>query len=298
VPFHHGPSTHDPADEPADTVAIGRHNMLRVNREVDFGYYLDGGDLGEILLPNSMAPQGVDNLVGSSLRVFIYRDSEDRLVATTWPPLAEVGDTAVLRVTDVTPVGAFLDWGLPKDLLAPFKEQNPRMHAGKSYLVHVYLDEQTGRVAATNRLGRFLGKTRPPMRPGDEVDLLIGHPTDLGYTALIEGKYLGLIFHSEIFTQLTPGEHCRGYIKNIRPDGKVDLSLKKPGHNPIPDLADRILADLAANDGFLPLNDATPPLTIYLRFGVSKKVFKKSIGTLYKARRILIEEGGIRLARR
>lgn len=279
-------------DTPA--VQIGRYNDLRILREVGIGFYLDGGELGDILLPNSMAPKG--RPTSDTVRVFIYLDSEDRLIATTLTPLAQAGEAAVLTVKAVTSTGAFLDWGLPKDLLAPFKEQKPRMEEGKSYLVCVYFDEASERLAASNRLDRFLNKTPAPFRQGQPVDLLIGHQTELGYTALVGPHHWGMLFFSDIFQDLQPGQRCRGYVKQVRPDGKLDLSLQQAGENKVPDLGERILADLRANGGFLHLTDKTPPVIIYKRYGVSKKVFKKALGALYAARKVTLEPAGVRLA--
>ncbi len=276
------------------TPQIGRWNELRVLRKVGIGYYLDGGELGDILLPNSMAPKAPPER--DTLRVFLYHDSENRLVATTLQPLAQAGEAAVLRVKAVTPAGAFLDWGLPKDLLAPFKEQKPRMEAGKAYLVFVYLDPASERLCASSRLDRFLNRTPPPFRAGDALELLIGHPTQLGFTALAGPRHWGMLYFNEVFRRLEPGQRLPGYVKRIRPDGHIDLALQQPGANPVPDLGERILADLRAGGGFLYLTDKTPPVIIYQRYGVSKRVFKKALAALYAARKVALEPAGVRLA--
>lgn len=272
---------------------IGKINALKVVRTVGIGMFLDGGELGDILLPNSAAPKG--QLTGTTLDVFIYRDSEDRLVATTRFPLVQVGHAAVLRVKQTNPKGAFLDWGLPKDLLVPHKEQKVEMQEGRSYLVYVYLDEVSQRVVATTRLNRFLNQRPGYFQEGQEVDLMIGHGNELGFVTLIGEEHFGMLYRNEIFRKIVIGERCKGYIKCIRPDGKIDLSLQKPGEDIAPDLGEQILAEMRKNNGFLMMNDYTPPVIIYKRFGVSKKVFKKAVAILYSQRRITIEKLGIRI---
>lgn len=277
-------------------VQIGRFNELMVLRTVRIGMYLDGGLLGDILLPNNEAPMGP--LTGQKIRVFIYRDSEDRLVATSRVPLCQVGETAVLRVKAIHPQGAFLDWGLAKDLLVPHREQKVPMEAGSQYLVHVYLDALSQRVVASTRLQRFLNKSKPPFAVGDEVDLWIGHGDERGFVALISEGFYGMIYRNEVFRRVDVGERCKGYIKQLRPDGKIDLALQPPGADLASPLSEQILTELRkAPNGLLFLSDKTPPVIIQKRFGVSKNVFKKAIATLYRERRIRIEPLGIRLVR-
>lgn len=272
---------------------IGKINRMKVLRTVRIGMFLDGGQLGDILLPNALAPHG--DLTGQEIDAFIFRDSEDRLVATTRMPKLQVGETGVLRVTDTNVQGAFVDWGLPKDLLVPFREQAVKMERGSSYLVHVYLDQLTQRIVGSSRLHRFLNLDNSVLEEGQEVDIVIGQGSELGHLALIGRDHVGMIYSNEIFRKITVGEECKGYIKKLRPDGKIDLALQPPMEEQADDLTSRVLEELRANKGFLMLNDKTPPVIIYKRFGVSKNVFKRAIATLYRERKITIEKIGIRL---
>jgi uncharacterized protein len=274
-------------------VEIGKTNTLRVVKEVDFGLYLDGGDLGEILLPKRYVPEGAEP--DHFLDVFIYVDSEDRWIATTEEPLAQVGDFAVLKVIQITSVGAFLDWGLMKDLLVPFQEQREDMKEGLSYLVHVYLDEETDRIAASTKINKFLDNIPAEYIEGQEVDLIIGNKTDLGMNVIINGLHLGLLYENEIFQNIKPGEKVKGFIKKLRDDEKIDVSLQAEGYERVTGVAGDILRQLNKAGGFIEANDKTSPESIKHMFGVSKKVFKKAIGALYKDRLIAIEDGGIRL---
>ncbi|MDR1860768.1 MAG: GntR family transcriptional regulator [Bacteroidales bacterium] len=271
---------------------IGAINDLEIIKEVPFGVYLDGGAHGEILLPARYVPAG--SAPGSRVNVFIYPDSEDRLVATTEKPLAMVGDFAMLRVVDVTPLGAFLDWGLPKDLLAPFREQKERMEKGKEYLVFVYLDDISQRIVATARLDKCLGNVPVDYEPGEEVDILIAARTELGYKAIVDNSHWGMLYHSDIFRPLSIGQRLKGYIKNVRADEKIDLRLDKPGHEKIETLATHILQQLKDAGGFMPIGDSTSPEEIRHLFNASKKSFKQAIGSLYKSRLITIDDAGIR----
>lgn len=272
---------------------IGKTNTLLVIKRVDFGLYLDGEELGEILLPKRYEPRD-DCAVGDSLEVFIYLDSEDRLIATTETPSAQVGDLACLRVVAVTKVGAFLDWGLQKDLFVPFDEQQKRMQKGESYVVRVFIDE-TGRIAASSKLGRFLDQVPHSFIGGQDVDLLIWERTELGYTAVIDRTHTGLIFASAALRTLRPGERLSGRIKLLRPDGKIDLELCTSRHETVSGIAADILDILHTKGGFVPLNDKSAPEMITATFGVSKKTFKQALGALYKKRLITIDETGIRL---
>ena len=271
---------------------IGERANLKVLREKPFGLYLDGGDLGEVLLPHREVPP--DNVIGGNLDVFIYTDSEDRPVATMHTPKAMPGTFARLKCVAVTGVGAFLDWGLPKELLVPFREQTARMEVGKTYLVHVHVDEVSGRIVASARLNRHLDLTPHSHQPGDAVDLIISGKTDLGYKAIINQSHSGLLFSEGVFQPLQPGEQARGYILAVRPDGKIDLTLHAPGRARVDSLEDRILAELKARGGFWALGDHSTAAEIHEELGVSKRTFKQSIGALLRKRLITIEDRGIR----
>lgn len=273
--------------------AIGLINELEVVKEVDFGIYLDGGSHGEILMPKRYVPEGTKP--GDQLSVFIYLDSEDRLVATSETPKAMVGDFALLKVVSVTPVGAFLDWGLPKDLLVPFREQHQRMEAGRSYLVYVYLDDESQRIVATSKLDKCVDNIPVDYEVGEEVDLIVAGQTDLGFKAIIDNSHWGMLYKNEVFQPLKVGQKLKGFIKNIREDEKVDLALQKEGYEKIDSISQDILNKLAAHDGFLPLTDKSSPELIQETFKISKKNFKKAIGSLYKHRLIKLEENGIRM---
>jgi len=272
---------------------IGKINHLEVVKEVDFGIYLDGGDLGEILMPKRYVPEGT--MPGDHLNAFIYLDSEDRLVATTEKPLAMVEEFALLEVVSVTPVGAFLNWGLPKDLFVPFREQRQPMEEGKKYLVYVYVDTNTKRIAASSKIEQYLDNIPVDYDLDEEVDLIIVNETDLGYNAIIDNSHFGILYKNEVFQPLNPGDKVPGYIKKIRTDGKIDLRLEKIGYEKISSFVDRIIAELQKNNGFLPLTDKSSPEEIYQTFKISKKNFKAAIGALYKKRFIALEENGIRL---
>ncbi len=272
---------------------IGKMNTLRAVRGAEFGVYLDGGDSGEILLPNKFVPENCTK--GDALEVFVYGDSEDRLVATTEKPYAMAGDFALLKVHSVNDVGAFLDWGLPKHLLVPFREQKVKMEAGKSYVVFVYLDEQSKRMCASSRLDRFLKHEAGDFETGQEVDLLLVSLTDLGYNAIVNGAKWGILYHNEVFQVLRQGDRVKGYIKKLREDGKIDLSLQKQGYAGVKDVTTTILELLRARGGFIDVTDKSDPELIYELFGMSKKTYKKAIGALYKQRLITIEETGIKI---
>jgi len=272
---------------------IGKINHLEVVKEVDFGIYLDGGDLGEILMPKRYVPEGT--MPGDTIETFIYLDSEDRLVATTEKPLAMVDEFALLEVVSVTQVGAFLNWGLPKDLFVPFREQRQPMEEGKKYLVFVYLDTNTKRIAASSKIEQYLDNIPVDYDIDEEVDLIIVNETDLGYNAIIDNSHFGILYKNEVFQPLNPGDRVQGYIKKIRTDGKIDLRLEKIGYEKITTFVDRIIGELQKNNGFLPLTDKSSPEEIYKTFKISKKNFKVAIGALYKKRFIALEENGIKL---
>ncbi len=272
---------------------IGERASLKVLREKSFGLYLDGGDLGEVLLPHREVP--VDNVIGGFLDVFIHTDSEDRPVATCKIPKAIPGEFARLKCVAVTGVGAFLDWGLSKELLVPFGEQKDRMEIGKTYLVYVLLDKVSGRIIASTRLTRNLDQTPHTFKPGDEVNLIIFAKTELGYKAIINHTHSGLLFANTVFQPLQPGEKMLGYISNIRDDGKIDLSLHAPGRDKVSGLEDRILSELRARGGFWAIGDHSSAAEIHEELGVSKRTFKQSLGALLKKHLIQIEPHGIRL---
>ena len=278
---------------PTLSVKVGGMNRLRVVKELDFGLYLDGKDRGEILLPRRYVPEGIQP--EDFLDVFIYLDSEDRLIATTETPYAMAGELAWLRVAAMTDIGAFLDWGLPKDLLLPFAEQRERVARDRSYIVYVYFDTTSERLVASTKINKFINPKSCRYKPGREVDLIIGNAFELGYNVIIDKSYCGVIYHNEIFQPITPGLRLKGFIKEVRSDGKIDAELQKSGSHGREALAEQILAELAAHDGFLPLGDSTPPEEIYARFRVSKKAFKRALGGLYRQRRITLGPSGIRL---
>ena len=273
---------------------IGERANLKVVRVKPIGLILDGGGLGEILLPRRKAPT---TAVGSYVEVFLYHDSEDRPIATVACPHAMPGQFARLKCVAVTGVGAFLDWGLPKELLVPFREQKTRMEPGRHYLVRVLVDESSGRMIASTRISRFLDRAPHAFRPGDEVDLVMFGKSELGYKAIINGTHSGLLFHSAVFQPLQPGEHAKGYIAGIRDDGKIDLTLHPPGRAKIISLEDRILAELTARGGFWNIGDHSSAAEIHDELGVSKRTFKQTLGALLKKRAIQIEERGIRVAK-
>jgi hypothetical protein len=274
-------------------VDIGNLNTLKVVKEVDFGIYLDGEELGQILLPKNDVP--VNCKIDDNLDVFIYTDSEDRIIATTKTPKAMVGDFAYLKVVAVNEFGAFLDWGLNKDLLVPFHEQQYRMKEGESYIVKVYLDNKSERIAATSYLDAYLDLFTAEYYEGQEVELLICKKTDLGYNAIINNSHWGLLYDKEIFRTINIGQRVKGYIKKVREDGKIDLTLNKSGYEKIDDISQKILDVLKEQGGFIPISDKSSPEIIYDMFGESKKTYKKAIGSLYKKHLILIGNDGIKL---
>jgi len=275
-------------------VEIGKLNRMKVVKEVDFGLYLDGGDLGEILLPTRYVPKNC--VAGDEIEVFIYCDSEDRLIATTEKPYVMVGGFACLKVVSVTGNGAFLDWGLPKDLLVPFSEQEHKMEEDKRYVVGVYVDENSDRIVASARLDDFLyDESEDDFEVGEEVSLFVANKSDLGYKLIINDSHWGLLHNQEVIRDLKRGETLTGFIKNIREDGKIDLCLRTLPSEKTGDVAEMIMQLLRKEGGFIALTDKSPPEEIRAQFGVSKGHYKKAVGALYKKRIITIEEGGIRL---
>lgn len=274
---------------------IGKFNGLRVIKRLDVGVYLNGEELGEIFLPRSYVPEGCRT--GDIVDVFIFRDSEDHLIATTQRPYAMVGDFAFLKVISVNSVGAFLDWGLQKDLLVPFREQKQKMEEGKSYIVYIYLDDRS-RIVASSKLDKFLDKQPVEFQEGQGVELLICDQTEIGYKAIISNSRWGVLYKNEVFQKLKKGRHILGYIKKVRDDGKIDLCLQKPGYETIDGVSKKIMDKLKAEGGFIPATDKSSPEIIYGLFGVSKKTYKKAIGALYKKRLISIENNGINLIKK
>ncbi|OIO72494.1 MAG: GntR family transcriptional regulator [Zetaproteobacteria bacterium CG_4_9_14_3_um_filter_49_83] len=275
-------------------IELGNINALKVVKEVDFGLYLDGGDAGEILLPTRYVPRHYT--IGEPLDVFIYCDSEDRLIATTEKPYAMVGDFACLKVVSVSKTGAFLDWGLSKDLLLPYSEQIHRMEEGKRYVVVVFVDEQSNRIAASAKLDDFLyEENEGTYVAGEAVSLFVANKTELGYKVIINHGHWGLLHHQEAVRDLKRGEVIEGFIKGIRPDDKIDVCMRLRPSEKTDYVAEMIVDALGHAGGFLPLTDKSSADEIHARFGISKSTFKKAIGALYRKRVILLERDGLRL---
>lgn len=272
---------------------IGVHHTLGILRETSVGLFL-GDDEYEVLLPNKYCPEEYD--LDDELRVFVYLDYAERIIATTLEPKILLNEFALLQVTMVTEVGAFLDWGLEKNLLVPFREQRERMVEGRWYVVRMMNDEKTDRLYATNKVEKHLQNEALTINDGEEVQILVLKKTDLGYSVIIDNLHLGLIYENEIFTEIRVGDKMKAYVKRIREDNKVDISLQAIGYDNFKDAnTKKIVMKLLDNDGFLKLNDKSSPEDIYTHFGISKKAFKKSIGGLYKERKIAFEDDGIKL---
>lgn len=271
---------------------LGKLNRLKVLYSTPHGIYLDGGDHGEILLPTRYIPRGTQ--LDDLLEVFVYRDSEDRVIATTERPLAFAGEFASLEVVSVNrQVGAFLNWGLPKDLLLPFREQLDQVHVGQKVVVFVMLDERSDRIIATARLNRHLSRQPVPYRQGQEVSLLITNRTPLGYNALVGKTHMGLLHQGRVATPLQPGQEIKGYIAAVHPGGKMDLSLDSSGYQRVAPLTERILEALKANGGQLDFDDDSPPERIRETFETSKAAFKQALGALFRQRQIRFTRPGI-----
>ena len=277
------------------SIELGKFNQLEVVKQVDFGMYLDGGEEGEILLPTRYVPE--DCKLGDWLNVFLYLDNEERLIATTLTPLVQVGEFACLEVSWVNQFGAFLNWGLMKDLFVPFSEQKMKMQVGNKYVIHAHIDDESFRIVASAKVDRYLSKEKAAYQPGEEVNILIWQKTDLGFKAIIENMYSGLLYDSEIFQTLHTGDVLKAYVKQVREDGKIDLILQKPGFEKVDDFSKTLLQYIKDNGGQISLNDKSPADDIYATFGVSKKTFKKGVGDLYKKHLILLKEDGIILAK-
>ena len=274
-------------------VILGKYNQLEVVKEVDFGIYLDGGDDGEILLPTRYVPEGCKP--GDMLNVFIYLDNEERLIATTLQPLVQVDEFACLEVAWVNEYGAFLDWGLMKDLFVPFREQKMKMQKGHRYVIHAHVDEDSYRIMASAKVEKFLSKEMPTYQPGEEVEVMAWQKTDLGYKVIVDNQFSGLVYQKEIFKALEPGMKMSAYVRQVREDGKIDLTLQKDGMGKVGDFSAELLQYIKSQGGHTPLNDKSAAEDIYDTFGVSKKTFKKAVGDLYKKRLIVLVEDGIRL---
>jgi len=272
---------------------IGKYNTLSVVAITEKGAYLAGGELGEILLPNRFVPENCK--AEDKITVFIYVDSAERIIATTDRPLGQVDEFVSLKVIQLNKMGAFLDWGLPKDLLVPFNQQHTAMEEGKYYLVRIFLDTTTDRIAASSKLDKYIDIWPADYQQWDKVKLMIGGKTDLGFKAIINDKHWGLLYDNEIFQPLRVGKIVDGFIKNIREDGRIDLSLSRSGEGKVNDFADKLLAHIAENDGFSPLHDKSSPELIQRILGVSKKTFKATVGNLLKKDKITIEKSGLRL---
>ncbi|WP_294537993.1 S1-like domain-containing RNA-binding protein [uncultured Bacteroides sp.] len=277
------------------SIKLGKFNQLEVVKKVDFGIYLDGGEEGEVLLPTRYVPE--DCAVGDILNVFLYLDMEERLIATTLVPYVQVGEFAYLEVAWVNQYGAFLNWGLMKDLFVPFREQKMKMQVGRKYMIHAHLDDESYRIVASAKVERYLSKEKPEYAAGDEVDILVWQKTDLGFKAIIDNKYSGLLYENEIFTPLSAGMQLKAYVKQVREDGKVDLMLQKPGFAKVGDFSKTLLDYLREQGGRIALTDKSPAEEIYEVFGVSKKTFKKGVGDLYKKRLISLQDDVIVLVK-
>ena len=277
-------------------IKLGDWNELRVTRFSDHGAYLDGGSVGEILMPNAYVERGVR--VNDMVTVFVYLDQEERLVGTTEQPLARVGDFAFLRVAWVNEFGAFLHWGLMKDLFVPFREQKMRMEIDRSYIVYIYIDEETHRIVATAKVEKWLKEapTKDYFR-GKEVEMLVQQKTDLGFKVIVDNAYRGLIYNDQIFEEPHTGDRMTGCVFNVRPDGKLDISMQRIGKSRFRDFAEILLEELEKEGGVLPFTDKSSSEEIAERFGVSKKTFKRAVGNLYKSRKIILGDKDIKMAK-
>ncbi|MBK1878851.1 CvfB family protein [Pelagicoccus mobilis] len=273
---------------------LGKQNELAIVNESPHGLYLDGGDLGDILLPSAYVPR--DLTPNSKISVFVHLDSEDRLVATTERPKAEVDQFAALKVVEVNRrMGAFLDWGLSKDLLLPFRESRGRIEVGDTRVVRIYIDQASGRIVASERHSRFLSDARPRYQPQQEVDLIVASETPLGYKAIVNNTHVGLLYENELSDPLSVGQCFKGYVTKVRADGNIDLRRDRSGYSRVAPLAEQILDKLKANQGRLELDDRSSPDAVRAAFNVSKKAFKQALGSLYKQRAISFSDGGVDL---
>jgi predicted RNA-binding protein (virulence factor B family) len=274
-------------------VKIGQYNKLIVAKTVDFGVYLDGGERGEILMPKEYVPN--DCAPGDEVKVFVYFDSEDRIVATTEEPAVKVGEFAYLKVVSVSRFGAFLDWGLRKDLFVPFREQREPLVEGRSYWVYVYLDKASDRIVASTKIDKYLDQVFPEYESNQEVELLVVRRTDLGYAVIINHAHWGLLYENQVFQPLKIGQHLNGYVQKVREDDRIDVALQPSGYDKVKNLLSLILERLKDYDGVLDVSDKSDPEEIYRVFGCSKKTYKKALGTLYKQGYIEIGDTEVRL---
>lgn len=271
----------------------GEYNRLKVVKEVEFGIYLDGGDSGEILLPKRYVPEGLKE--GDEIEVFIYHDNEGRLIATTDRPVATVGQIAMMEVADANPQGAFLKWGIMKDVFIPLSYMERRMRPGDQRLVMLVIDAKTGRVTATEKIDQFLSNYELSVKENEEVDLVVFQRTDIGYKVIINSKHIGVLHYNEVFRDLDAGDKLRGFVKTIRPGNKIDVSPGVKGYERVKTEEERILEMLRNNSGYLPYNDKSDPDAIHAHFGMSKKTFKMTLGALYKKRLVEFTQTGTRL---
>ena len=274
-------------------IKLGEYNTLTILRETDPGLYLGDEEENVVLLPHKYKPE--DYAIGDQLKVFVYLDNEERPIATTLAPFLELNTFGYLHCSAVTEYGAFMDWGLEKQLFVPFKEQARPMKQGSWYIVYLYLDEKTNRLVGSSKTNRFLQNKELTVKPYEEVDLLVTHITEKGANAIVNGVHNGLIYTEDIFEDIRSGDRIKAYVKKIREDNKIDLVLQVPGYRSIEPNANYIRKELEAAGGFLPLNDKSDPETIKNQLGMSKKSFKKAVGTLYKDKQIVIDEEGITL---
>ena len=275
------------------TINVGQFNLMRVDRKVDFGFYMDDGGEG-ILLPKRFVPSGLQ--IDDTISVFVYHDSDNRLIATTQEPFAVVGDIAALKVVEVTSQGAFLDWGLMKDLFVPVSQQLSTMRLGGKYLVKLYIDAQTGRVAATEKIDKQISNDDLTVKEGEKVKIQVYRESEIGYVVIVNQVHQGLVYKNEVFTHLHIGQFIdEAFVKKIREDNKLDIGLGKQGGEKLADDNQKIMSLLKSHKGFLPYHDKSAPDDIYAFFGMSKKAFKMNVGMLYKLKLISIEEDGIHL---
>jgi predicted RNA-binding protein (virulence factor B family) len=274
-------------------IEIGKYHKLTIAREAPPGLYLTDTDGNEILLPNKYKPENFE--IGDEIEVFLYLDHEERPVATTLKPFVKLDEFGYLRCVETTEIGAFLDWGLEKHLFVPFREQTQKMRAGEWYLVFCYLDLDTDRLVASSKVDAFLDNSELTVEAYEKVDIIVANQTDLGFNAIVNGLHKGLIYQDEIFQKLQTGDKLEAYVKKTRPDGKIDLTLQRPGYRSIEPNAQRILTALELNEGFLPLHDKSTPEEIQDKLQMSKKAFKKAVGVLYKKRLVKLEGKGVRM---
>ena len=274
-------------------IKIGNYNELEVVKKVDFGFYLDGEEYGEILMPQKYAPEDLE--IGDKIRVFLYRDSEDRLVATTERPLLEVGEVGMLHAKQVVGIGAFMDWGVMKDLLVPFREQAVTIEEGRDYVVYVYLDNVTKRIVGSTKLNKYIGNKIPRYEAGDEINAVVVKRTDLGYKVVVDNLFWGMIYNNDVFDPIRIGDRLSAHVKLVRDDGKIDLSLRGSGGDRVFQLSRRITGYLKDNGGTMHISDSSSPEEIKSVFQCSKKDFKKALGLLYKKGKVELVDGAVAL---